>query len=238
MITNRQTSTDITELQTRFGNSETLLAAFNPSQQIRFCRDVDRCHFGNAPTLGMVRAAYGDNVSEVWLQIQLNDLSEFAGCREKIKPHQINELAGMIAEDYGHYRLTEFMLFFQRFKSCRYGRFYGAVDPMVILQALADFDRERMVAVNNKRKEDEQASRQTEDDAYKELRQRYAQRVPDAFTPAAAIDFLQYRLMGYDCMPDDRLAQEIDEIKNGRKTLPKDVANILAIVRKNFEINN
>lgn len=35
------------------------------------------------------------------------------------------------------------MLFFHRFKTGRYGRFYGAVDPLVITTSLRDFIRER-----------------------------------------------------------------------------------------------
>lgn len=35
------------------------------------------------------------------------------------------------------------MLFFNRFKQGKYGRFYGVVDPLVIMTALQEFLRER-----------------------------------------------------------------------------------------------
>ena len=39
------------------------------------------------------------------------------------------------------------MLFFSRFKQGRYGRFYGSVDPLIIMSALIDFVRERNDAI-------------------------------------------------------------------------------------------
>lgn len=39
------------------------------------------------------------------------------------------------------------MLFFYRFKQGKYGRFYGVVDPLVIMTALQEFLRERNEAI-------------------------------------------------------------------------------------------
>ena len=39
------------------------------------------------------------------------------------------------------------MLFFSRFKQGKYGRFYGSVDPLIIMSALIDFVRERNDAI-------------------------------------------------------------------------------------------
>lgn len=39
------------------------------------------------------------------------------------------------------------MLFFNRFKQGKYGRFYGTVDPLVIMTALQEFLRERSDAI-------------------------------------------------------------------------------------------
>ena len=204
--------------------------------QIQYCRDIDRVHFGRAPRINAIVAGYGRNTAESWMIIQLNDLSLFAGCKEKLSPRQIEETAQMIIEGYPHYNLTEFMLFFQRFKRCEYGRFYGAVDPMIILQALSLFDDERRAAYEKRKKARIEAENAEAERQRKELKQRYIKRVPHAFTDDAPINFLQYRLMGYDSMPDDELQRECTDIISGRKTIPESVTEMLSTIKQVFNI--
>lgn len=211
------------------------MSDFNPAMQIQYCRDIDRVHFGKAPRIGAMIAAYGRNTAESWLEIQLNDLSEFAGCKEKLTNRQIIETAQMIIETYPHYNLTEFMLFFQRFKRCQYGRFYGAVDPMIILQALDVFNDERRQAYADRERIEQDEKKSADERAAAELKQRYINRVPDAFTPNAPINYLQYRLMGYDSMTDDELNRDIDDIRAGRKTIPEDIKQMLNTIKQTGE---
>lgn len=49
-----------------------------------------------------------------------------------MEPADFIELARTIILGYGGFKLTEFMVFFQRFKQGLYGTFYGVFDPMVI----------------------------------------------------------------------------------------------------------
>lgn len=51
------------------------------------------------------------------------------------------------------------MLFFHRFKSGRYGRFYGSVDPLVITTSLREFIKERNEAIDKHEQEERQAKR-------------------------------------------------------------------------------
>ena len=207
-----------------------LMTLFNPHRQVQYCRERERCFFGSAPTVGLVKEAYGPDIAESWVQIQLTDLSEFTGCREKLSKEQSAELAAIISDEYGHYKLTELMLFFQRFKRCAYGRFYGTVDPMVIMQALRAFAAEREAEIARHVADEQRALQAAEDAAYRALRERYARRVPDAFTDSAPLNFLQYRLMGYDSMTDDALAAAIAAIKKGTKKLPRALTDILAAI--------
>lgn len=213
------------------------LVQFSPDKQVTYCRDESRCYFGTAPSIKLIQEAYGQNTAESWMEIQLRNLSEFAGCKDKLTLEQITELAAMMIEDYPHYKLTEFMLFFQRFKRCEYGKFYGAVDPMVILQALAIFneERERRIEQRNQTKREEEKKVQDKED--QELRQRYTNRVPDAWTDNAPINFLQYRLMGYDEMTDEQLTAELADLQSGKKTIPQGVTQIFALVKGAFSIN-
>lgn len=210
---------------------------FNPDLQIQYCRDVDRVHFGKAPRIEGIITAYGRDTAESWLAIQLNDLSEFAGCKDKLTVRQIQDTAAMIAESYPHYNLTEFMLFCQRFKRCKYGRFYGSVDPMIILQALTEFDNERRQAYADHAKREREKEVAEVNRAAEELKLRYIDRVPNAFKSNAPISFIQYRLMGFDSMTDDELKHELDEINSGRKKIPTNVVEILNTTKTTFNIN-
>lgn len=51
------------------------------------------------------------------------------------------------------------MLFFHRFKSGCYGRFYGSVDPLVITTSLREFIKERNEAIDKHEQEERQAKR-------------------------------------------------------------------------------
>ena len=225
-----RTSPSSIELIRQYGQSpNNLLTVYNPSMQVKYCRDVDRVFFGKAPKLRILAEAYGQHTAESWLTIQLNDLSEFAGCKGKLSKRQYEELAKMILETYPHYNLAEFMLFCHRFKLCRYGRFYGVVDPMVILQSLDKFNEEREQAHYEHQRTENRKQQEESDRQFNAEKQQYINRVPDAFTNKAPIDFNQYRLMGFATMSDEQLQREIADIRAGRKVLPTDVMNILKI---------
>lgn len=101
------------------------------------------------PSLYRFEAAY--NVSAAYyIAPQLQNLCEF--CRldtnERSTVAQIDETARLIAATYPYLRVTELLLFFARFKSGRYGRFYGRLDPLSIMQALASFVCERAEAID------------------------------------------------------------------------------------------
>ena len=58
------------------------------------------------------------------------------------------------------YQFHEMLLFFFRFKTGRYGRFYGTVDPMIIMCALREFieDRNNMIDAFEQQERDRKAA--------------------------------------------------------------------------------
>lgn len=149
----------------RYGNSKNFLAVFNPDMQYKYCTDVERCYTGTAPTLSVVRQAYGDTVAESWLEIQLKDLSEFAGCKEKLSVRQIEQTAKVIMLNFHFLKVTEMMHFFILFKGGKFGKFYGAVDGLVITEALQDYlklRREALEFYRRKQEEKERAANEAE----------------------------------------------------------------------------
>lgn len=213
----------------RFGNdSKAFLTRFNPESQIEFTRDEERAYFGQFPSLTDVAVTFGRNIAEIWIEIQLNDLSEFSGCKGKMTTETIEQLALMIYTDYSAYRLSELMLFFQQFKRGEYGRFYGTVDPMIIIEALKRFGirRRQIIAdYDNRRRQKEANNAQM---ALVELRQRYSKRIPKAFTSDAPLSFIQYQLLGFDSMDDDALNAEIKAISSGQKVIPASAIQIIS----------
>lgn len=127
------------------------MRVMNPEMQHACARLVERAYFGTAPTLQTLRCAYHDEAATVWMLPQLYDLGEYCGVKDKLDKEQMKQLARIIVQEFGYLKVTEVMLFLHRFKAGHYGRFYGAIDPMVIVMALRhDFMRERAHAIDKR----------------------------------------------------------------------------------------
>lgn len=130
----------------QFGDKTMFLTEFNPMAQIKAVKNSDRAFFGKAPTLTLVGHTYGENTPVMWLLAQLFDLCEFTGVK-KMDEQQAQYLAEVISFEYSFLKVTELMVFFHRFKMGEYGRFYGSVDPMLILTALKEFLGQREIEI-------------------------------------------------------------------------------------------
>lgn len=142
------------EITKAYGDRDKFLMTFNPDVQQDICGDPDICFFGGAPTLGQLNTTYGSQTAAMWLVPQLYNLSEYCGCKEKLLGRPLEECASVIATEFYFLSVSELMLFFHRFKSGRYGRFYGSVDPLVITTSLRDFIVERNNAYMKKEQEE------------------------------------------------------------------------------------
>jgi len=139
----------------RYGDRASFLTLFNPDLQKKICKDSDICFFGDAPVLSQLNMAYGEMTAIMWLVPQLYNLSEYCGCKDKLQGDSLEECASVIASEFFYLKVTELMLFFHRFKSGRYGRFYGSVDPLVITTSLRTFLSERSQAIYEQEKFEE-----------------------------------------------------------------------------------
>lgn len=131
-----------------YHSADNFLALFNPSKQVAYTRDIAKVFHGNAPSLGLVAKAFGSGTRDTWLDIQLTELAVFSGCKDKLSDYQVQNLIDIIAEEYGYLKVTELMYFFRKFKAGKYGKFYGAVDPLTITCALKDFLDDRRTTLN------------------------------------------------------------------------------------------
>ena len=133
-----------------------------PDAQQAFARQPEIAVMGDYPTLTKVCQAYGSTASAQWLLPQIVDASLFVGAKNLDKRQQM-QLAQVIATEYRHLKVTELLLFFHRFKTGRYGHFYGSVDPMVITCALRTFIAERNELIARY----EQQRREQEEEEYR-----------------------------------------------------------------------
>ena len=153
----------VNALLTSHSDLASFMQVMNPQLQLDCARHEDRAFFGTAPMLVTLRCAYHDQAATLWMLPQLYDLGEYCGVKDKLDKEQMKQLAGIIIQEFGFLKVTEVMLFLYRFKAGHYGRFYGAMDPMVIMTALRqDFMRERSDAIDRH----ERAQRQAEWDAH------------------------------------------------------------------------
>lgn len=152
-----------------YGDERKFMATFNPDMQTSYCRpkNITRCIRGTAPSLGVVAQAYGARTVETWMMVQLENLAEFSGVRQKMQREQLIETARVIISQYGFLKVTEIMLFLMQCKSGVYGHFYGSVDPQRITSSLYDFLDWRLAQIARIEHEEEKAAREREQREHK-----------------------------------------------------------------------
>lgn len=144
----------------RYGTIDSFMKAVSPRAQLVVSKNRLDCIVGDYPTLNNIASAYGRTAPIQWLIAQLVNLSEFCGVKDKLTGDQVEELSWLIAGEYSYYKVSQFLVFFHNFKMGKYGKFYGAVDPLVITTALKEFDKERIRAISQWEDEQERIRRE------------------------------------------------------------------------------
>ncbi len=134
---------------------------FNPDFLLSAHKTAEDCYFGDYPALSQLGAKFGEGFPTVLMMIHLHDLSEYCGCKEKLFGRSLEQCARVIANDFYYLKVTELLLFFHRFKSGWYDRFYGSVDPLIITTSLRDFLRERANFIDRHEQEEKAKERET-----------------------------------------------------------------------------
>lgn len=135
-------------MRERYGSPEQFLKTFTPDLQLVAAQHMERTYFGTAPTLSILVEGYGKQTAIVWICIQVENINNFAGVKEKMPVARQKELAELFLAEYPQLKVSELLLFFHRLKCGRYGRFYGMVDALFITSALLAFMDERKADIN------------------------------------------------------------------------------------------
>ena len=143
----------VAEMRQRYGSAEDFLKLFTPDLQTATARNEDRAYLGTAPTLATMADGYGKQMVIVWLCIQIENINNFAGVKDKMPIARQKELAVLILTEYPILKASELLLFFHRLKCGRYGRFYGMVDALFITSSLLQFMEQRRTDIIRHREE-------------------------------------------------------------------------------------
>ena len=138
---------------------------YNPDLQFKLVR-CNATHSELAlndsiPSLGLLSSTYGDETPIEWLKIQFGSLNDFAEVSTKIAKEQLSELSEIFLSEYYYINAAEICFFIARFKSGKYGRFYGSIDPLKITSAMLDYVSERRKDIERKERERYRNQRQS-----------------------------------------------------------------------------
>ena len=134
-------------LKAKIGSIEFFKDKFCPAMMVDVARDPGRAYKGIAPTLEVVRLAYGGDADVAWLNTFLDDFNEYYG-KGKMTIKQITGVAQRMSAK-SHLRVTEFMLFFWRLGNAEYGKIYGVVDPLYIMDSFNKFLKQREIELGD-----------------------------------------------------------------------------------------
>ena len=165
-------------------HSNEFLQKVTPDTGYRFAKNIEAALTRDYPTLSEVDMTYGDGTSDNWLVVQLADVAMFTGTR-RFDKYQQTATARLITSQYFYLKITELLVFFQWFKSGKYGRFFGNVDPMVVTCALRDFvvERNERLAIyeqEQRKAKEEEERRENPPISYEEWKRIKAEREKNA----------------------------------------------------------
>ena len=103
--------------------------------------DPGRAYHGTAPTLAEVRQVFGGDADAAWLCTLLDNFIVYCG-KGSMTGLQLMGIAQRLSIK-SHLKVTEFMLFFWRLSNAEYGRVYGTVDPLFIMDSFNKFLKQR-----------------------------------------------------------------------------------------------
>lgn len=122
--------------------------AFSSSLQPVLLSNIEKAYSEKSPSIGDLDRMYGNGSSSLWVKTQVTGIDFVSSTKESADTNALNEFAQLFSRQYGHIKLTEFLLFIARFKLGRYGKFYGYFDMLTIGEAFRKFLRERSYEID------------------------------------------------------------------------------------------
>lgn len=133
------------EIVEKYGDFQDLCARFSYVRMNDITEHPIECFRRETPSLVRIDVTYGRGSSAAWLYDVLQSTLLFLGVdNDKFRKEQVADLARTIANQYKTLKISEMMLFLNRFKAGKYGRFYGGDSyALVITESIYKFLTER-----------------------------------------------------------------------------------------------
>lgn len=188
-------------------SANAFLQRYNPDKQTSICSDRKAAVASDSPSLGIVRQAYGDDIAESWLQIQIHDIEEFLGVRAALSIRQRDMLSSILLNEYGYLKVSEFMLFFYRLKCGEYCRFYGnSINPSELISSVKAFLSERSQWLDAIEKGYERTLREATEREFAEIHRRYNEMLERHAATAADVPLCEYLTTGMCDLEPEQLS--------------------------------
>ena len=127
-----------------YGDEQQFSELFSPEKVYTYCSYPERCFDpdNKAPSLTVVKAAYGRGADFRWLLKHVESAVSFCETDGKLMPAaQLNEIT-LVLRTQGmasRLKVTEWMYFFYGFKASMFGKVYGQLTPKAFTEAFQEF---------------------------------------------------------------------------------------------------
>lgn len=123
------------------GSLQAFKDTFCPAGMTTVAKDPGRAYNGTAPTLEVVMLAFGVDAVTAWLYTFIDYFVQYCGKGSLSSMQMMDVARRMSAKSF--LKVTEFMLFFWRLGNADYGRIYGTIDPLFIMDSFNKFLNQR-----------------------------------------------------------------------------------------------
>lgn len=139
----------------------TLMAAYNPGlEHILLTKGLTKGELANnqnAPSLAILKAAFGEPVAIEWINTLIYDFVDYCEQQQGVENSKLEECAAFIMARYYYLNMAELLLFFAECKLCKFGRIYGTIGAMRIMEMLNDYISQRNEDMSRIEREQAQA---------------------------------------------------------------------------------
>lgn len=96
------------------------------------------------PALSVVKKEAGPQTAATYVTAMLADIEQFYNVKQSLSSVQLRMLAEMILKNFYYFKVADLKLFSEKFKLGLYGKVYDRIDGGVIMEALNQYNDERM----------------------------------------------------------------------------------------------
>ena len=103
----------------------------------------------DAPTMIAICNEAGEAWARALMVKLINNFVSFYSTNNTMNDYQIADTVDLVIEEYPHYKLDDYKLFFKMAKKGYFGQIFGRIDGEVILTWLKKYDEQRSLEAQN-----------------------------------------------------------------------------------------